>query len=104
MAPAAQDRVRRDVIALGHRGLDAPGFAAGAARALARAVPFDGICVLTFDPATLMPSGVVVEDALPAPATVRLTEIEMGEPDVNTFRDLAASGRVAATLSGATGG
>jgi DNA-binding CsgD family transcriptional regulator len=104
MASATQDRVRRDVTALGHRGLDVPGFATGVARALARAVPFDGICILTFDPATLMPNGVVVEDALPAAATVRLTEIEMGEPDVNTFRWLAASGRVAATLGEATGG
>ena len=31
-----------------------------------RAVPFDGSCLLTFDPATLLPTGEVVENGLPA--------------------------------------
>jgi hypothetical protein len=43
-----------------HRGADVRDFAHGAARVLARAVPFEGVCVLTIDPATLVPTGEVV--------------------------------------------
>ncbi|MGH9024776.1 MAG: helix-turn-helix transcriptional regulator, partial [Acidimicrobiia bacterium] len=69
-----------------------------------RAVPFEGPCLLTIDPATLLPTGEVVEDALPAAAMTRLTEIELREPDVNKFTALARSQRLAASLSGATSG
>ena len=43
-------------------------FALGAARILARAVAFEGVCVLTMDPATLVPTGQVVENGLPPAA------------------------------------
>jgi hypothetical protein len=35
---------------------------------LARAVPFDGVCVLTMDPTTHLPTGEIVENGLPAAA------------------------------------
>jgi hypothetical protein len=44
--------VREDLVRLVHRGADVRGFALGAARILVRAVPFEGVCVLTMDPAT----------------------------------------------------
>ncbi|MBS1679719.1 MAG: LuxR family transcriptional regulator [Actinobacteria bacterium] len=104
MATPSARRVREDLIEIGHRGLDAEAFSRAAARAIRRRVPFDGVCVLTLDPATLLPTAeTLIEDALPAEATPRLGEIEVGEPDFNKFRALARAGRPAATLSEATG-
>lgn len=96
--------VRREVVRLAHCGLDVRAFSLRSAKALRRAVPFDGVCMLTIDPATVLPTGEIVENGLPTEATKRLTEIELGEPDVNKFTDLANSPRLAATLSEATGG
>jgi DNA-binding CsgD family transcriptional regulator len=98
------EHVRADILSLVHRGLGFGEFSRAAARALRRGVPFDGICVLTMDPATLLPTGEIVEDGLPPAATPRLTEIETSEPDVNKFQDLARAALPAATLSQATGG
>jgi DNA-binding CsgD family transcriptional regulator len=67
-------------------------------------VPFDGVCVVTMDPATLLPTGEVVENGLPESAQVRMAEIETAGDDVNNFRALAGSGEPSASLSAATGG
>jgi DNA-binding CsgD family transcriptional regulator len=99
------ERLRDELISLGHRGHDVRGFAFGAARIVGRALPFDGFCVLTLDPATLLPTGEVVENGLPPAATARMTEIEIGdEEDVNKFSSLARARRPAAGLAEATGG
>jgi DNA-binding CsgD family transcriptional regulator len=98
------ERLRGDLIRLLHRGAGVRDFSLGAARILARTVPFDGVCVLTTDPATLLPTAEVVENGLPPAATRRLTEIEMRGEDFNTFDALAASDQGAATLSEATNG
>ena len=79
-------------------------FSLGAARILRRGVGFDGVCVLTMDPATRLPTGEIVENGLPAAATARMAEIEMRGGDFNTFAALARSHRLAASLSGATAG
>lgn len=103
VATASAARAREELIEIGGRGLDARGFSRAAARAIRRRIPFDGVCVLTLDPATLLPTGEpLVEDALPAAATPRLAEIEVGEPDFNKFRALARAPRPAAALSEAT--
>ena len=75
-----------------------------AARSLRQVLDFDGVCVLTIDPATLLPTGEVVENGLPAAAMSRLMEIELGELDYNKFTALARAARPAASLSEATGG
>jgi DNA-binding CsgD family transcriptional regulator len=98
------ERVREDLTRLLHQRADVRDFALGAARILARAVPFEGVCVLTMDPATLVPTGEVVENGLPVAAFTRMAEIEHRGEDYNAFRSLALSGRHAATLSQATGG
>jgi DNA-binding CsgD family transcriptional regulator len=67
-------------------------------------VPFKGVCVLTVDPSTLLPTGEVVENGLPANATVRLNEIEIREPDFNKFDALARAAQPVASLSRATEG
>ena len=93
-----------DLVKLVHRGLSLREFALAAARAVRPAVPFDGVCVLTFDPATLLPTSEVTENALPEAAFPRMTEIEVAEVDFNKFVDLARASRPAASLSEATEG
>ena len=98
------ERLRDDLVRLVHRGADVRGFSFGAARILARAVPFEGVCVLPMDPATLVPTGAVLENGPPAAAYPRLKEHEFRGEDFIAFRSLAVSERHAATLSQATGG
>ena len=104
VATAVRERARAEVAGLAHRGLDVPEFSKAVARTLVRAVPFDGTCLLTIDPATLLPTGEVVENGLSAPETVRLTEIELHEPDFNKFSALVRAPRAAASLSESTAG
>jgi DNA-binding CsgD family transcriptional regulator len=104
MGAASPERVRDDLVRLAHRGGEVAEFTRDAARILRRAVSFDGICMLTMDPATLLPTGEVVENGLPAAATARMSQIEVGGDDVNAFTTLARSGRTAASLSEATEG
>jgi DNA-binding CsgD family transcriptional regulator len=87
-----------------HRGLGVRDFSLAASRVIGRVVPFDGVCVLTMDPATLLPTGEVVENGLPAWTMPRMTQIELAEPDFNKFADLARRPRPAASLGEATGG
>jgi DNA-binding CsgD family transcriptional regulator len=101
----SSERVREDLVRLVHRGADVREFSLGAARILARAVPFEAMCVGTVDPATLVPTGAVVENVvLPTAAYSRLAEIEFRGEDFNAFRSLSLSQRHTATLSQATGG
>jgi DNA-binding CsgD family transcriptional regulator len=104
MADPSREQLRDELKRLLHRGDGVHEFSLGAARILARAVPFDGVCVLTIDPATLLPTGEVVENGLPPAATLRMAEIEIRGQDVNAFRVLARAPRHAATLSQATNG
>jgi DNA-binding CsgD family transcriptional regulator len=97
-------RLRRDLAALAQRGDDVREFSLKAARMLDRSVPFDGVSVLTLDPATGLPTGEVAENALPEDARARLPRCEFETGDVNTFEDLIASGQWAASLSEATDG
>jgi DNA-binding CsgD family transcriptional regulator len=104
MAVASQERLGRDLLRHVHRGAGVRDYSLGAARILARTLPFDGVCLVTMDPATLLPTDEVVENGLPATATPRLTEIELRGDDFNTFAELARSRRHAASLSESTGG
>jgi DNA-binding CsgD family transcriptional regulator len=101
---AARKRARNDLATLVHRDLAVPDYTHALARVLSRAVPFDGVCMLTVDPATLLPTGEVVENGLPADAMPRLTDIELGEEDFNKFTALARAATPAASLSAATEG
>jgi DNA-binding CsgD family transcriptional regulator len=103
-AATSPERVREDLVRLVHRGADVRDFSLGAARILARVVPFDGVCVLTMDPATVLPTGAVLENGPPTDAYPRLSENEFRGEDFIAFRSLAKSERHAATLSQATGG
>src|SRR2546423_551420 len=104
VAASARKRARGDVVRLVHRNLGVQDFSRTVTRILGRAVPFDGICLLTIDPATLLPTGEIAEGGLPAAAMIRLTEIELREPDFNKFTALARAHQPAASLVGATAG
>jgi DNA-binding CsgD family transcriptional regulator len=104
VTPATYQRVRGDLDKLVHRGLDLHGLSRAANRVLARAVPFEGACLLAMDPATLLPTAEVVENGLPTAVMHRLTEIEMREPDYNKFTTLARGRQPAASLCFTTGG
>jgi len=51
-------------------------------------------CLLTFDPAPLLPTGEVTDNGLPAAVMPRRTEIELRERDVNKFTALAGADRL----------
>ena len=101
---ASPERFRDEVVRLSNRGLGVRDYSLAVARILRRAVPFDGVCVMTMDPATLLPTGHVIENGLPDEATPRLAEIEAMEPDFNKFTELARNQARAGTLSAATDG
>ena len=97
-------RARDDLVRVVHRSSGLPAFVRDVGRTLQRAVPFEGVCLLTVDPATLLPTREIVQNGLPPSARIRLTEIELGEADVNKFAALASRRVPAASLSAATRG
>jgi DNA-binding CsgD family transcriptional regulator len=101
---AAHARVRDEIVRLVHRGLPVPEFSRAVGDALSRAVPAEGTCLMTTDPATMLPTAEFVENGLPAAGLLRLVEIEVREPDFNKWVQLARTGRPAGSLSEATAG
>jgi DNA-binding CsgD family transcriptional regulator len=101
---AVRKRVRADVLGNVHHDLGVEDFSRTVTKILGRAVPFDGFCVLTMDPATVLPTGDTMDNALPPDAIARLIEIELQEFDVNSFSALARTPVRAASLSEATEG
>ena len=79
-------------------------FSLGAARILARAVPFDGVCVLTMDPATLAADGRGGRERPPAGRDGPHDRDRDRGGGLQRFSALARAGRRAASLSEATGG
>lgn len=98
------EHLRRDLVDLLHRDGDVREFALGAARILSRSVQFDGVCLITLDPATSLPTSEIAHNGLPPSVQPRLAQIEIGGDDVNSFQDLMRSGCHATTLSQATDG
>ena len=103
-------RARDDIVRLVHRTTGAHRLARDMTRILKRAVPFDGVGLMTVDPATLLPTSEVVDarlgvsDGVVLETWPRFIEIELREPDFNKFHALARQGRRAASLSDATRG
>lgn len=100
----AAGRIRDDVVRLVHRGLPARQFSLRLGEVVRRAVPAEGTCLMTTDPATLLPTAEYVRNGMPADALLRLVEIELREPDFNKWVRLARAERPAASLSEVTGG
>lgn len=104
MATPTAQKIRGEIARLAHRGQDLHDFAPHAAHALFRAVPFDGVAIVACDPATAIPTAKWFDNTITGDAGMRLMEIELHEPDVNKMADLAVSGRLAGSMSDATGG
>ncbi len=109
MAAARRARAREEIVRLVHRTAGVHRLARDMTRAIERAVPFDGAGLLTVDPATLLPTGLVdarlgISDGVDPEIMPRFIEIELREPDFNKFYVLARQGRRAASLSAATRG
>jgi DNA-binding NarL/FixJ family response regulator len=97
-------RAREDIVRVVHRTTGVDRLGRDVLRVLERVVPFDGVGLWTVDPATLLPTGLVVRRGLDLDLLPRFIEIELGEPDFIKFRALARQGRAAASLSDATRG
>jgi DNA-binding CsgD family transcriptional regulator len=95
---------RDDIVRLVHRATGVHRLGRDMTRVLDRAIPFDGVYLLSVDPATLLPTGRVVSYNVDLNLTPRLIEIELCEPDFIKFRTLARQGFPAASLSEATRG
>ena len=104
MTVVSPERVRDDLMRAVHRASGLREFTRDASRILRRGVPFDGVCLVTMDPATLLPTGEVVENGLPPATRARMAEIEIRGEDVLAFGALARSPTPAASLSEATDG
>lgn len=103
-ALAVRARVRDDIVRLVHRGLPVPDYSRAVGDALGRAVPSEGTCLMTVDPATMLPTAEYVENGMPAPELLRLVDIEAREPDFNKWTELAHGHHAAASLSEVTAG
>ncbi|WP_329059135.1 helix-turn-helix transcriptional regulator [Amycolatopsis sp. NBC_01480] len=104
MATAQPDHLRDTVSRLVHRGLGVEDYWRAVSEALGGVVPSEGTCLMTMDPATMLPTAEFVENGMPADAISRLVEIELREPDYSKWTDLARAGRAAASLSDVTAG
>jgi DNA-binding CsgD family transcriptional regulator len=104
MATPRLKRLRDDLERLAQRGADVDDLSRAASRVVRRAVECDGVCLVTIDPPTLLPTGEFVENGLPEETRARMAEIEVGGRDYNAFGALARSERGVAALSAATGG
>ena len=89
----ADDVIRGEILRLAHRDLDRYDFAREAARLLRRAVPFDAMAGVWFDPETGLPVDEWIDNSLAGGPGSRLPEIGIRETDIAAFRQLAASAR-----------
>jgi DNA-binding NarL/FixJ family response regulator len=102
MTTPGSDAILGEILRLADRDLDRYDFAREAARVLRRAVPFDAMAGVWFDPETGLPVDEWIDDSLAGGASSRLPEIRLHDTDITAFRQLAASGRPAASTSDVT--
>ena len=96
MVMPAHDAIRGEILRLADRDLDRYDFAREGARVLRRAVPFDAIAGVWFDPETGLPVDEWIDNSLAGGAGSRLPEIGLHETDIDCVQ--------AARRLGPTGG
>ena len=96
------ERARGEAGRLSARALDVPGFFDEAGRILRKAVPFDGFCSMTVDPATMLLTSHIAHDSVRPEDISGLARNEFLEEDVNKFAVLAREPRPAGVLTDAT--
>jgi hypothetical protein len=99
MSLPRRDQLRDSVSRLVHCGLGVEEYRRAVSDPLDDAAPSEGSCLMTMDPATMLPTAEFVENGMSAHAISRLVEIELGEPDYSKWVDLARAGRTVASLS-----
>jgi DNA-binding CsgD family transcriptional regulator len=104
MATLAPDAIHGEFIGLAHAGLAVHEHARAAVRVLRRAVAFDAVAAVWFDPTAALPVDSWIDDSMIDDAGLHLAEIELDVARIDKFSELAASGRRAARLSEATYG
>lgn len=102
MAPSPGQRVRDEIVRLSSRGLDVASFFGEAGEVLRKAVPFDGFCSMTVDPATMLLTSHIAHDSVRPEDVPRLGRNEFLEEDVNKFGVLARAPRSSGVLTHAT--
>lgn len=95
-------RLRKNLTELASAALDFVELAAEASELLGKAVPFERSCWHTVDPGTVLFTGSVNLNV--SCSGQWLAEHEYGADDVNLWRNLARTGVLVGTTSGATGG
>jgi GAF domain-containing protein len=96
-------RIQREIVQLCYAGHDARALRIAVFRRLRTLIPFDACWCTTADPATLLPTGAVMED-LPALLIPALLANEYLVDDVNKFAPLARSRRPVNSLYAAANG
>ena len=104
MATLAPDAIHGEFVRLAHAGLAIHEYARAGMRVLRRAVAFDAVAAVWFDPTAALPVDKWIDDSMIDDAGLHLAEIELDAADIDKFRELGASGRRAARLSEATDG
>lgn len=90
-------RIQHDIERLGSKGLGWVDFASGVAESLRSAIPFDGYCLHTVDPGTIMFTGSINHKV--GCSGSWLAHHEYAVEDVNKWSFLAHSGRIAGAAS-----
>ena len=98
---SAAERTRNEIIRLCHAGLDAATLKIETIKRLRKVVPVDVSFFATADPATLLFTGVTVDDLL-ASAQAQFLVNEFLQDDVNKFTRLAQGSSAVGWLSDAT--
>ena len=96
-------RIQREIVQLCYGGYDARALRIAVFRRLRTLIPFDACWCTTADPATLLPTGAVMED-LPTLLIPALLANEYRVDDVNKFAHLARSRQPVNSLFAATNG
>lgn len=100
---ATVSEIKRRVLRLCRAGLSSRSLMLAVIGEVQRAIPCQGWCIGTVDPATLMLTSSIGE-GFPPNLSGRFLQIEYSEPDFNKFAELARQAPHVAVLSKATGG
>jgi hypothetical protein len=104
MATLAPDAIHGEFVRLAQAGLASHDYARAGVRVLRRAVAFDAVAAVWFDPRAALPVDKWIDDSMIDDAGLHLADIELDAADIDKYRELGASGRRAARLSEATDG
>ena len=104
MATLAQAALDGEFVRLANAGLGLHEYARAGVRVLRRAVAFDAMAAVWFDPTAALPVDKWIDDSMIDDAGFCFAEIERDAADLDKYAELGASGRRAARMSEAPDG